>query len=153
MRTEKDFEEFLELLTKHDVRYCIVGSYALAFYARPRYTKDMDIWVEFTPGNLERANKALADFGSPNLLSLDRDDEVLQLGIAPDRIDFFLRMQGMDFGEAWDRRIRGEYGGVTANWIDLDSLLKIKSSIDKPRHREDARILLEIKKMGENPEN
>ena len=40
MKTEKDYEEFLELLNKHDVRYCIIGAFALAFHARPRYTQD-----------------------------------------------------------------------------------------------------------------
>jgi hypothetical protein len=52
----------------------------------------------------------------------------------------------MDFGEVWEKRIRGVYGQVEANWIDLDSLLAIKSKIDKPRHREDARVLAEVKK-------
>ena len=136
----------LELLEKHGVRYLIVGGLAFIYHAKPRYTKDMDIWVDFTPQNVDLANRALADFGSPNFLSRNRDDEVLQLGIAPDRIDFFLRMQGMDFKEAWERRLRDAYGDVQANWIDLDSLLKIKGSIDKPRHREDARVLREIKK-------
>lgn len=136
----------LELLEKHQVRYLIVGGLAFIYHAKPRYTKDMDIWVDFTPQNIEAANRALAEFGSPNLLSADRNDEVLQIGIAPDRIDFFLRMQGMDFDEAWSRRINGSYGEVTASWIDLDSLLKIKRSIDKPRHKEDARVLEEVKK-------
>ena len=52
----------------------------------------------------------------------------------------------MDFDEAWARRIKGSYGEVNASWIDLDSLLKIKMAIDKPRHKEDARVLEEIKK-------
>jgi hypothetical protein len=146
METIRDFEDMLELLEKHQVRYLVVGGLAFIYHAKPRYTKDMDIWVDFTPQNIEAANKALAEFGAPNLLSRDRDDEVLQIGIAPDRIDFFLRMQGMDFEEAWSRRIKGSYGEVTASWIDLDSLLKIKSSIDKPRHKEDARVLEEVKK-------
>jgi hypothetical protein len=146
METIRDFEDMLELLEKHGVRYLVVGGLAFIYHAKPRYTKDMDIWVDFTPDNVERANKALVEFGSPNFLNLDRDDEVLQLGIAPDRIDFFLRMHKMDFKEAWPRRIRGSYGEVPANWIDLESLLKIKSSIDAPRHKEDARILREVKK-------
>jgi len=69
MKTEKDYEEFLELLNKHKVRYCIIGSYALSFHARPRYTKDIDILVE---ASLENAQKILTvldkfGFGSLNL--------------------------------------------------------------------------------------
>jgi hypothetical protein len=72
---------------------------------------------------------------------------VLQLGIAPDRIDFFLRMGGMRFEDAWAKRIHDKYGDTDANWIDLDSLLAIKSAIDTPRHQEDARVLREVKKL------
>jgi hypothetical protein len=147
MDTVKDFEDLLSLFGAHHVRYLIIGGLAFIYHAKPRYTKDMDIWVDFTPNNLLRANRALADFGSPSLLSLDRDDEVLQLGIAPNRIDLFLRIQKMVFENAWKRRVQGSYGAVAADWIDLDSLLEIKSGIDKPKHQEDARILREVKKL------
>ncbi len=146
METVRDFEDMLALLEKHGTRYLVVGGLAFIFHAKPRYTKDMDIWVDFTPGNVELANRALAEYGSPELLSSERDDEILQIGVAPDRIDFFLRMEGLAFAEAWPARIASEYGGVRANWIDLDGLLRIKSSIDDPRHREDARVLREVKK-------
>ena len=148
MEAIRDFEDMLELLSRHGVRYLIVGGLAFIYHAKPRYTKDMDLWVEFTPANVARANTALTEFGSPSLLSTDRDDEVLQLGIAPDRIDFFLRMGAARFDDAWPRRIEGAYGGVVANWIDLDTLLAIKSAIDAPRHQEDARVLREVKKRG-----
>lgn len=146
METISDFEDILALLEKHGVRYLIIGGLAFIYHAKPRYTKDMDLWVEFEPGNLARANRALAEFGASVLLSTDRDDEVLQLGFAPDRLDFFLRVEGMTFGEVWRKRIRGRYGEVEANWIDLDSLLAIKSRIGSPRHQEDARVLAEVKK-------
>jgi hypothetical protein len=146
VETIRDFEDMLELLARHRVRYLVVGGLAFIYHAKPRYTKDMDLWIEFAPENVERANAALAEFGSSALLSPDHDEEVLQLGIAPDRIDFFLRMGGMRFEDAWAKRIRGKYGDTVANWIDLDSLLAIKSAIDTPRHQEDARVLREVKK-------
>jgi len=54
VETEKDYEEFLELLNKHDVQYCIVGAFALAFHAEPRYTKEIDIWVQASTENSEK---------------------------------------------------------------------------------------------------
>lgn len=63
MKTEKDYEEFLELLNKHDVRYCIIGAFALAFHARPRYTKDIDVFIEATIENARRLLVALDEFG------------------------------------------------------------------------------------------
>lgn len=146
METIRDFEDILELLARHQARYLIVGGLAFIYHAKPRYTKDMDLWIEFTPENVGRANAALAEFGAPALLSRDHDEEVLQLGIAPDRIDLFLRMGGMRFEDAWASRIQDKYGDADANWIDLDCLLAIKSAIDRPRHQEDARVLREVKK-------
>lgn len=149
METIEDFEDILGLLNKHRVRYLIIGGLAFIYHAKPRYTKDMDLWIAFEPQNLARANRALAEFGSPHLLSTERDEEVLQIGIAPNRLDFFLRVEGMDFDAAWQRRERGAYGAVPANWIDLDSLLRIKSGIDQARHQEDARVLRQVKKLRE----
>lgn len=146
METVRDFEDMLELLEKHGVRYLIVGGLAFIFHAKPRYTKDMDIWLDFTPDNVARANRALAEFGSPELLSGGSDREVLQIGIAPDRIDILLRMEALEFDAAWPRRIESEYGGVKARWIGPDDLLAIKSSIDDPRHQEDARVLDRVMK-------
>jgi len=63
MKVEKDYEELFALFNKHRVRYCIVGSYALAFYARPRYTKDIDILIEPSRENSGRIVRALNEFG------------------------------------------------------------------------------------------
>lgn len=146
METIRDFEDMLSLLVKHEVRYLIVGGLAFIYHAKPRYTKDMDIWVDFSPENISRANLALTEFGSPELLDEDRDDLILQIGVAPDRIDILTRMENLEFADAWSRAIDGEYGDVNARWICLDDLLHIKSAIDRPKHQEDARILREVKK-------
>jgi hypothetical protein len=111
----------------------------------------MDLWVGPDAANVARANRALAEFGSPNLLDPDRPDEILQLGVAPNRIDL-LRETGLDFDDVWRNRIEGRYGSASASWIDLDSLIEIKSRIDHPRHREDVRVLelvRERKKRGQ----
>jgi len=63
MRIEKDYEEFVELLNKHEVKYCIIGSYALAFHARPRYTKDIDFLIDISPENAKKIKSALDEFG------------------------------------------------------------------------------------------
>lgn len=138
--TVQDFEDLLASFAQHEVRYLIIGGLAFIYHAKPRYTKDMDVWIGPDPPNVERANRALAEFGSPNLLDPARPDEILQLGVAPNRIDL-LRETGLDFDAAWSNRIEGRYGSAAACWIDLDSLIELKSRIDHPRHREDARVL------------
>lgn len=141
MDTVEDFEDILDLFARHQVRYLIVGGLAFIFHAKPRYTKDIGLWVDPEPENVERANRALAEFGSPALLVVETPDEILQIGIAPNRIDLLRTTVALSFSDAWPRRIVGRYGRAPANWIDLASLLAIKSAIDHPRHQEDARIL------------
>lgn len=145
MDAVSDFEDILELLAAHGVRYLIVGGMAFIYHAKPRYTKDMDLWLDADEDNVRRANLALAEFGSPELLDPDDPDEVLQLGAPPNRIDLLRHVVTLAFEEAWPRRIEGRYGRAPANWIDLDSLIAIKSAIDHPRHQEDARVLRAVR--------
>jgi len=149
MDTVRDFEDILELLSRHRVRYLIVGGMAFIYHAKPRYTKDIDLWIDPDPDNVSRANLALAEFGSPDVMDVEDSHEVLQIGVAPNRIDLLRDVVTLPFDQAWAKRIEGRYGEAPANWIDLDSLIAIKSRIDHPRHQEDARILRAVRDRRE----
>jgi plasmid maintenance system antidote protein VapI len=144
MNSVPDFEDMLALLNEHQVRYLIIGGLAFIFHAKPRYTKDMDLWVEGTEQNITRANRALAEFGSPVLLEFNNPEQVVQIGVAPNRIDIIVNIERIAFNEAWEKRVESPYGGGKAFWIDLESLWRIKSAINHPRHQEDARVLRRI---------
>jgi hypothetical protein len=146
VETIQDFEDLLSILGKHRVRYLIIGGLAFIYHAKPRYTKDMDLWIDPSRENVKRANAALAEFGSPHLLNPDADEEILQLGVAPDRIDLLRAIKGARFATAWKNRIRAKYGKANANWIDLNSLLRIKNQINHPRHQDDVRVLREVRR-------
>ena len=147
VETIPDFEDLLLLLHRHRVRYLVIGGLAFIYHARPRFTKDMDLWVDPSPRNVSRANAALAEFGSPHLLSVDVPGEILQLGLPPNRIDLLKAVKGPEFDAAWKRRIRGKYGRADVNWMDLDSLIDVKSRIDDPRHRRDVRDLKRVREL------
>jgi hypothetical protein len=147
MQTVRDFEDMLTLLARHRVRYLIIGGLAFIYHAKPRFTKDIDLWIDPAPPNVRRANRALIEFGSPLLLDCGAVDEIVQIGLPPNRIDLLQHVAGVRFVTAWARRIRGHYGNAPANWIDLDSLIRIKSQIDAPRHQEDARVLRAVKRL------
>ena len=134
----------LELLERFQVRYLVIGGLAFIFHAKPRYTKDMDLWIDPEPANVTLANRALSAFGSPHLLDPDQPTEILQLGVAPNRIDL-IRETGIAFDDAWVHRIEAPYGEAAANWIGLDALIDIKRQIDHPRHQEDTRVLREVR--------
>jgi len=150
METIADFEDLLALLEQHEVRYLIVGGLAFIYHAKPRYTKDMDIWLDADRRNIERANEALREFPSPDLLTPGNVTEILQLGVEPNRVDLLQQLGDARFEQAWPRRVRDKYGIVDCNWIDLDTLLAIKSAIDHPRHQEDARVLRMVKELRDD---
>jgi len=147
VKTIPDFEDLVRLLAKHRARYLIVGGLAVIYHAKPRYTKDIDLWVDPSRSNLRRANRALEEFGSPFLLKVGKPDEILQIGVAPTRVDILQKVSGVRFATAWRRRIRSPYGRTGANWIDLESLIRTKRGLSAPRHREDVRVLLEVKAL------
>ncbi|MFC1672076.1 hypothetical protein ACFL01_02950 [Planctomycetota bacterium] len=149
MDTVQDFEDLLELLHNHQARYLIVGGLAFIYHAKPRYTKDMDLWVDPSADNIARANKALEEFGSPTLLAENEPTQVVQIGVAPSRIDLIVSVGDTGFDVAWEKRIESRYGDAPANWIDLDTLIDVKSRIDHPKHQEDARVLKEVKRLRE----
>ena len=150
MRTIADFEDILALFSAHGVRYLIVGGLAFIYHAKPRYTKDIDLWIDPSDDNVAKVNRALVEFGSPALIDADDPDQILQLGNAPHRIDILRAVVDLDFEVAWGRRIEAPYGSAPAIWIDLENLLAIKSAIDHPRHQEDARVLRMVKERRDS---
>lgn len=147
MEAIQDFEDILILLERHKVQYLVIGGLAFIYHAKPRYTKDIDLWINPQSKNIELTNRVLIEFGSPVILEHNNYDQIVQIGVAPNRIDLILKVSGMRFNTAWKKRIRGHYGKAKINWIDLDSLIQIKKRIDNPRHQEDVRVLRDVKRL------
>jgi predicted nucleotidyltransferase len=145
MKVEKDYEEFLKLLNKHSVKYCIIGAFAVAFYAKPRYTKDIDIFIEPSKENAEKILKVLKEFGFGELIisieDLTQEGNILQLGYEPLRIDFLNKLEGFEFQMIWKNRVMGNYGSETVPFIGLDDLIKNKKMSDRLSDRVDIEIL------------
>jgi hypothetical protein len=126
----QDFVDLLRAFVAHDVRFLIVGAYALALHGRPRATGDLDVWVDAAPDNAPRVMAALAAFGAP----MDRIDEgdfarpgvVYQLGVAPGRIDILTKLTGLTFDEAWPGRLRHAMGDVQADFIGREAFIRNK---------------------------
>ena len=130
-----DFREFAASLNAHEVRYLVVGGYAVAFHGHPRYTKDLDIWIDREPHNADRLLLALADFGfgSVGLTAQDflEPGQVVQLGYPPNRIDLITRLEGVDFAACYPRRETLEVEGVLVAFIDLEHLKQNKRAIGR----------------------
>lgn len=148
--SSRDYEEFLESCGKNDVRYLIVGAHAVAHHARPRSTKDLDLWIEPSNENAERLLATLRDFFGSDLglgiEDLTKPGLIVQLGVAPSRIDLLNRISGIeDFQQAWNRKVEGRYGPVTAFFLSLDDLIEAKKAAGRSRDLEDLANLEKVK--------
>lgn len=145
MVLSKDFKEFIELLNKNDVRYLVVGGYAVAFHGHPRYTKDLDVWIDLSPANADKLLKALSEFGFGSLNLTPDDfleaDQIIQLGYPPNRIDILTSCTGLDFGDCYRAKVDFEMDGVRVQFIDIESLKKNKRSTGRTQDLADAENL------------
>lgn len=128
----QDFKELIKLLNDNQVRYLVVGGYAVAVHGYPRYTKDMDVWIELSLENALRLIQALEQFGfgSLGLQAADFLDpnQIVQLGYPPNRIDLIASLQGVEFESCYRSRIQLEIDDVIVNFIDLQNLKKNKKA-------------------------
>ena len=132
MKVEKDFRDFIGLLNRNDIHYLIIGGFAYSFYAEPRFTKDIDILIEQSMENAKKILKALKDFGFTDIGLTEKDfletGQVIQLGVAPIRIDILTSIKGMDFPSFWDNRVVGRYGDIDVFFISKQDLIKCKQA-------------------------
>lgn len=150
MRVEKDFKEFIELLNKNNVKYLVIGGFAFTYYAKPRFTKDIDIFVETSEGNSKKIINVLAQFGFDNIGLKEKDfqapDQIIQLGNSPLRIDILTSISGVDFEVAWGNKKKGQYGDIPCFFMSVDDLIKNKETTARPLDIEDVNILKKSKK-------
>jgi hypothetical protein len=141
----RDFKEFLQSLNDNHVRYLVVGGYAVAFHGHPRYTKDLDVWIEMAPENASRIVAALDQFGFGSLGLKAEDfldaDQVVQLGYPPCRIDLISGLQGVDFDVCYSARVPAVIDGVSVDFIDLDGLRRNKRATGRPQDLADVENL------------
>jgi predicted nucleotidyltransferase len=148
MRIEKDFKEFIALLNENKVKYLIVGGFAFAFYVEPRYTKDIDIFVEASEENSKKIIAALTAFGFGNIGLKEEDfrkpGQIIQLGYAPVRIDVITSIAGVTFDSAWKNKVEGKYGDIPCFFISKDDLILNKQKAARPQDITDVKKLKKI---------
>ena len=144
-----DFRELLEEFAREEVEHLIVGGYAIAFHARPRATKDLDLLLRGTVENLDRAAAALARFGAPgNVVSAIRsmqETDVVYLGQPPLRVDLLRMIDGVDTEAVFAHAVTGQWDGVAIQVIGLDDLIVNKRAAGRPQDLADVRVLERVR--------
>ena len=152
MELDKDFSEFVESFIEHDVRFMIVGGYALAAHGLPRATGDLDAWVWVDPANAQRIVAALRDFGFGQMeiseSDFTRSDSVVQLGYPPYRIDILTSIDGVEFEPAWNRRLTVELQGLSVPVIGRDDLIVNKRAVGRRQDLADVERLTTFPNEG-----
>jgi hypothetical protein len=132
-----DFVDLLRTFVEHEVRFLVVGAYALALHGRPRATGALDVWVDATPENAPRVMRALAAFGAPMRDIAEADFAApriaYQLGVPPGRIDVLTQLTGIAFEEAWPGRVVGPFGDVTVDFIGREAFIRNKRATGRAR--------------------
>ena len=132
-----DFVDLLNTFTAGDVRFLVVGAYALGVHGRPRATGDLDIWVEATPENAARVMQALREFGAPlqgiSEADFSRAGCTYQIGIVPIRIDILTDLTGLTFSDAWTGRLRRPFGPIEVDYIGRDAFIQNKKASGRPK--------------------
>jgi hypothetical protein len=141
-----DFEELLRCLNARSVSAVVVGGHALAFHGRPRYTKDLDLLVEPSPANAERLLLALGDFGFGDAGLVPEDfttpGKIVQLGVAPNRVDLMTAIDGVTFAEAWAGRVAGRFGAQPVFYLGRAEFLCNKRTSGRPQDLADIDALI-----------
>ncbi|GMV23654.1 MAG: hypothetical protein AB7L71_17360 [Vicinamibacterales bacterium] len=141
----QDFVEMLSALSAAGARFLIVGAHALAAHGAPRATGDLDIWIHATPDNSRRVMDALRDFGAPLFDLTETDlcarDTVFQIGLPPSRIDILTGISGVDFSDAWERRMEIRIGTLTIGTIGRQDFIANKKASGRPKDLLDLELL------------
>jgi len=147
MKLHRDFKEFLSLLLSHQVRFLVIGAHALAVHGRPRYTGDLDIFIDPTKANAKRLLLALSEFGFGGVGLRVEDfitpDRVAQLGYPPVRIDILTAISGVTFAQAWRGRKVSRIGTLELVFIGASEFMINKRASGRPKDLADIALLEE----------
>lgn len=142
----RDILEFFQLLNSKKVEYLVIGGWAVSYYSRPRYTKDIDIFVGISEANATRLIDVLNDFGFGSLdIKMDdflKPNYVVRLGFEPNQIDILTGIPGITFEEAWKDRQTVKFQGINFLFIGREALIKNKLVTGREQDMLDAKKLL-----------
>lgn len=150
MTLGNDFEDFVRQLNNYEVKYLVVGGYALAFHGKPRHTGDLDIWIAISENNAEKMCNAIREFGMSSL-GLTKADFlepglITQIGYPPLRIDILNEIDGVTFDEAYKNKLVIDIDGLMISYIGLNDLIKNKTASGRSQDLVDLNTLKKIKK-------
>ena len=149
----EDYKEMLQCLADEDVKFLLVGAYALATHGYPRATMDIDLWVMPSPDKAAAVLRALGRFGAPlhnlSIEDLQQDDTIFQIGVAPRRIDIITGASGLRFEDTFSRASIVTIEGLQVHVLSIEDLIRNKRATGRTRDVADAEAL---ERLRSNPQ-
>ncbi len=143
-----DFKELFESLNANNVEYLLLGGYAVIGYGHVRNTNDLDVVIHESRENVEKLIKALEAFGFPvsdeQAAELRSSNNIVQMGVEPMLIEILNYIKGVDFDDAYSRRVRGRDGDVRIDVISLPDLIANKKAVGRLKDLADIEKLEKI---------
>lgn len=153
MYLSEDYQDIIMLFNKYEVKYLVVGSYAMSAWGYSRSTYDIDILVEKSLDNASKILDALNEFGIPYKIDKSdflSDNAIIQIGIAPLRIDIITDIDGVNFDEIWESKTLHDFKGISAYIISLEHIIKNKEATNRLKDKVD---VIELKKLQKKHQN
>lgn len=148
-KLNQDFLEFIQLLEKHHVKYIVVGGYAVGFHGFPRYTGDIDFFIEISEQNADRVFEVFNEFGFGEIgITVDdflKESFVVEIGREPRKIQVLTGIDGVKFQDCYNDRVEVTYHGYMIKFIDLKKLIQNKKATARPKDLID---LIELTKLA-----
>lgn len=148
MWLNSDFDDLLRLFNTYQVRYLVIGGYAVIRYTEPRYTKDLDLWIATDVENARAVFEALREFGAPlvGLTEADFSEEgfFYQMGVPPLRVDIMMGIPGVEFDAAWPQREEVDFDGLRIPFVSRQDLIAAKQASARPQDLIDVQALSRI---------
>lgn len=146
-----DFKDLLQILSECDVRYLVAGGYAVIHHSQPRYTKDIDIWLDPTPENARKLMRAFLLFGIP-MHGVTQEDfstpgTQFNLGVPPCEIDFLTTIPGLEFSPAWEHKVTSMENDFPIYYLGKSDLIVAKQTAGRPQDLAD---LDELRRASED---
>ncbi|WP_415791808.1 DUF6036 family nucleotidyltransferase [Deinococcus saxicola] len=117
-----------------EVRYLLIGGYAVNLYGFVRTTGDMDIFVALDAENIHKLVAAYHEFGVSSVQAgLFQPGKIVRMGVPPLRLEVLNKISGVDFAEAYAEREMTELDGLSIPVISLRHLRANKTASGRPK--------------------